>query len=147
MAPKAPRLIQRGNGHTGEAHGFAANLAKAERILWPAAQKPPTPHRYRRRTPFAPTPDGTRAPPTTGSGRSQPRAAAGAVSASTTWRGKRRSPASAEAGPLQEGTGVCRALNRSSTVKTKGPDPERPDLSWLACSQNHQRGAVSPTTR
>ncbi|MEQ4195916.1 DUF6087 family protein [Streptomyces sp. YIM 103828] len=59
MAPKAPRLIQRGNGHTGEAHGFAANLAKAKRILWPAAQEPPTPHRCRRRTPFAPTPDDT----------------------------------------------------------------------------------------
>ncbi|MCM3818755.1 hypothetical protein C0Q58_21245 [Streptomyces albidoflavus] len=52
-------MIQRGNGHTGEAHGFAANLAKAKRILWPAAQEPPTPHRCRRRTPFAPTPDGT----------------------------------------------------------------------------------------
>ncbi|MGX1634133.1 hypothetical protein ACWGUL_08730 [Streptomyces albidoflavus] len=52
-------MIQQRNGHTGEAHGFAANLAKAKRILWPAAQEPPTPHRCRRRTPFAPTPDGT----------------------------------------------------------------------------------------
>ncbi|WP_411094020.1 hypothetical protein [Streptomyces sp. 021-3] len=65
-------MIQRGNGHTGEAHGLAANLAKAKRILWPAAQEPPTPHRTgagaeppsrRHRTAPRPTNDGLRQKP------------------------------------------------------------------------------------
>ncbi|MFD3952848.1 DUF6087 family protein [Streptomyces albidoflavus] len=68
LAPKAPRLIQRGNGHTGEAHGFAANLAKAKRILWPAAQEPPTPVPVQ--NPVRADTGRHRAPPTTGSGRS-----------------------------------------------------------------------------
>ncbi|MGW4917812.1 hypothetical protein ACWEPO_16105 [Streptomyces albidoflavus] len=140
-------MIQQGNGHTGEAHGFAANLAKGEAHSLACGPRATHPTPVPAQNPLRADTGRHRAPPTTGSGRSQPRAVAGAVSTSTTWRGKRRSPASAEAGPLQEGTGVCRALHRSSTVKTKGPDPERPDLSWLAGSQNHQRGAASPTTR
>ncbi|MCS0605320.1 DUF6087 family protein [Streptomyces sp. LP11] len=41
LAPEAPRLIQRWNGYTWEAYGFAADLAEAKRVLYPAAQEPP----------------------------------------------------------------------------------------------------------
>ncbi|MFE6598062.1 hypothetical protein ACFU9O_08640 [Streptomyces albidoflavus] len=113
-------MIQQRNGHTGEAHGFAANLAKAKRILWPAAQEPPTPHRCRRRTPFAPTPDGTaphqhRAPPTTGSGRSQPRR--------SPERCRRPRPGEASADrPLALRSALCRKGQESAAPST---DPAR----------------------
>ncbi|XKK59209.1 DUF6087 family protein [Streptomyces sp. ARC32] len=35
LAPDAPRVIQRWNGHVWEPHGFAANLAEARRVLHP----------------------------------------------------------------------------------------------------------------
>ncbi|MEU2078804.1 DUF6087 family protein [Streptomyces sp. NPDC013489] len=38
LNPDAPRAIQRWNGHLWEAHGFAANLADARRILFPDAK-------------------------------------------------------------------------------------------------------------
>ncbi|MFI6277882.1 DUF6087 family protein [Streptomyces sp. NPDC050988] len=38
----APRAIQRWNGYAWEPHGFAANLAEAQRILHPQAEEPPT---------------------------------------------------------------------------------------------------------
>lgn len=53
LNPEAPRLIQRWNGHVWEAHCFAADLAEAKRILYPAAQEPtatappPTPNLLR----------------------------------------------------------------------------------------------------
>ncbi|MFF2848709.1 DUF6087 family protein [Streptomyces sp. NPDC058001] len=42
LNPDAPRVIQRWNGHAWEPYGFAANLAEAKRILYPASQEPPT---------------------------------------------------------------------------------------------------------
>ncbi|MGW1187195.1 DUF6087 family protein [Streptomyces sp. NPDC002559] len=43
LNPDAPRAIQRWNGHLWEAYGFAANLAKARRILFPHAEAAATP--------------------------------------------------------------------------------------------------------
>ncbi|MER6530047.1 DUF6087 family protein [Streptomyces sp. NPDC001508] len=41
LNPHAPRAIQRWNGHSWEPHGFASNLAEAQRILYPEASEPP----------------------------------------------------------------------------------------------------------
>ncbi|MFF7750444.1 DUF6087 family protein [Streptomyces sp. NPDC007971] len=38
LKPDAPRAIERWNGHAWEPHGFAQNLAEAQRILFPDAQ-------------------------------------------------------------------------------------------------------------
>lgn len=38
LNPKAPRTIERWNGHVWEPYGFASNLAEAQRILYPEAQ-------------------------------------------------------------------------------------------------------------
>ncbi|WP_030208313.1 DUF6087 family protein [Streptomyces bikiniensis] len=43
LNPDAPRAIQRWNGHLWEAHGFAANLAEARRLLFPRAETAATP--------------------------------------------------------------------------------------------------------
>lgn len=43
LNPDAPRAIQWWNGHLWEAYGFAANLAKARRILLPHAEAAATP--------------------------------------------------------------------------------------------------------
>ncbi|MFF7026924.1 hypothetical protein ACFZAK_03140 [Streptomyces albidoflavus] len=108
-------MIQQRNGHTGEAHGFAANLAKAERILWPAAQEPPTPHRYRRRTPFAPTPDGTAS--------HQRRAPAEASPERSPERCRRPRPGEASADrPLALRPALCRKGQESAAPST---DPAR----------------------
>jgi len=38
LNPDAPRAIQRWNGYAWEAHGFAANLAEAQRLLYPETE-------------------------------------------------------------------------------------------------------------
>ncbi len=42
LNPDVPRVIQRWNGYAWEPHGFAANLAEAQRLLHPQAEEPPT---------------------------------------------------------------------------------------------------------
>lgn len=42
LNPAAPRVIQRWNGYTWEPHGFAVNLAEAQRLLHPRDEGPPT---------------------------------------------------------------------------------------------------------
>jgi hypothetical protein len=42
LDPDAPRAIQRWNGHLWEPHGFAANLAEARRVLFPATEVAPS---------------------------------------------------------------------------------------------------------
>ncbi|MDT0398894.1 MULTISPECIES: DUF6087 family protein [Streptomyces] len=42
LNPDAPRVIQRWNGYTWEPHGYAANLAEAQRLLYPYDEEPPT---------------------------------------------------------------------------------------------------------
>ncbi|MET9735496.1 DUF6087 family protein [Streptomyces sp. NPDC006458] len=39
--PDAPRAIQRWNGYAWEAYAFAANLAEAQRLLYPQPENPP----------------------------------------------------------------------------------------------------------
>jgi hypothetical protein len=41
LNPDAPRIIQRWNGYAWEPHGFAADLAEAQRILHPWAEGAP----------------------------------------------------------------------------------------------------------
>ncbi|MBZ9638197.1 DUF6087 family protein [Streptomyces sp. PSKA30] len=43
LNPDAPRAIERWNGYVWEPHGFAADLAEAQAILYPEASEPPTP--------------------------------------------------------------------------------------------------------
>jgi hypothetical protein len=43
LHPDAPRAIQRWNGHMWEPHGFAVNLAEAQRVLFPDAQEASAP--------------------------------------------------------------------------------------------------------
>ncbi|MFD7469635.1 DUF6087 family protein [Streptomyces tendae] len=43
LAPDAPRVIQRWNGHEWEPHGFAADLAEARRVLHPDSGAVPSP--------------------------------------------------------------------------------------------------------
>ncbi|MFI8087092.1 DUF6087 family protein [Streptomyces sp. NPDC086080] len=42
LNPEAPRVIQRWNGYAWEPHGYAANLAEAQRLLYPRDEAPPT---------------------------------------------------------------------------------------------------------
>ncbi|MGW5332940.1 DUF6087 family protein [Streptomyces bauhiniae] len=72
LNPEAPRLIQRWNGHAWEAHGFAANLGEAKRILYPAAQEPPAQTPVPAQNPLRAGTGRHRKPPATGSGRSWP---------------------------------------------------------------------------
>ncbi|MBL1088745.1 MULTISPECIES: DUF6087 family protein [Streptomyces] len=43
LNPDAPRAIQRWNGYSWEAHGFASNLAEAQQILYPEVIESPGP--------------------------------------------------------------------------------------------------------
>lgn len=42
LNPDAPRVLQRWNGYAWEPHGYAANLADAQRFLYPRDEEPPT---------------------------------------------------------------------------------------------------------
>ncbi|MCC2278850.1 DUF6087 family protein [Streptomyces sp. ET3-23] len=54
LNPDAPRAIERWNGHAWEPYAFASDLAEAKRILYPEAQKPPSPAPGPARRPLEP---------------------------------------------------------------------------------------------